>query len=196
MSYPLARLRAPSTTRSPGTPDQAGRVRVPRVMAGLAALGCLGGVVVGAAPAARAAVPDRADVAASILKHLNHERAHHGLPALHSRKRLVRSAHRHNKAMAAADELSHQVSGERALGDRISSCDYDWSSAGENIAVTSELTTAGAVVMQKLMYHEKAPDNGHRLNILSRTFTNVGIDVVIDATHHRLWITEDFGRPM
>jgi uncharacterized protein YkwD len=46
-----------------------------------------------------------------------------------------------------------------------------------------------------MMYNEVAPNNGHRLNILSTRFKDVGIDVVIDTTHGKLWLTEDFASP-
>jgi uncharacterized protein YkwD len=44
------------------------------------------------------------------------------------------------------------------------------------------------------MYNEKAPNNGHRLNILSSKFRQVGVDVYLDRTHHKVWLTTDFGR--
>jgi uncharacterized protein YkwD len=41
---------------------------------------------------------------------------------------------------------------------------------------------------------EKAPDNGHRLNILDKSFRNIGIDVYFDKTHNKMWFTQDFGQ--
>ncbi len=50
--------------------------------------------------------------------------------------------------------------------------------------------------MQRKMYGEKPPgETGHRANILSTQFTKVGISVVFDAAHLRMWVTQDFGRP-
>ena len=43
------------------------------------------------------------------------------------------------------------------------------------------------------MYNEVPPNDGHRVNILSHTFRQVGIDVYYDARHHKLWFTQDFG---
>ena len=43
-----------------------------------------------------------------------------------------------------------------------------------------------------LWYHEKPPNDGHRLNILAPFFRNVGVGIVFK--HHRLWLTADFGR--
>jgi len=41
------------------------------------------------------------------------------------------------------------------------------------------------------MYKEKAPNDGHRRNILSRGFTLIGIDVVRDSKG-TVWLTQDF----
>ena len=45
------------------------------------------------------------------------------------------------------------------------------------------------------MYNETPPDDGHRRNILSSSFTEVGIDVVEDTAHGKVWLVTDFGRP-
>jgi uncharacterized protein YkwD len=46
------------------------------------------------------------------------------------------------------------------------------------------------------MYDEKPPgDTGHRDNILSKNYTNVGIDVYFDNVNGKVWLTEDFGKP-
>ena len=43
------------------------------------------------------------------------------------------------------------------------------------------------------MYNEVAPYDGHRLNILNRHYRDVGIDIYMDAAHHKMWLTQDFG---
>jgi uncharacterized protein YkwD len=45
------------------------------------------------------------------------------------------------------------------------------------------------------MYDEAPPNDGHRRNILSATFVDVGVDVIEDKTHGRVWLTTDFGHP-
>ena len=57
------------------------------------------------------------------------------------------------------------------------------------------MTRPGLRYLQAEMFHEKAPNNGHRLNILDRSFRNVGIDVYFDHKHHKMWFTQDFGQP-
>ena len=112
-----------------------------------------------------------------------------------SNAKLVAAAHAHNLKIAAADQLSHQVSGEAGLGERISAAGYRWSAVGENVAVTTNRSEAGALSLQNLMYNETPPNDGHRRNILSSTFTEVGVDVVEDRAHGKLWLVTDFGRP-
>ena len=133
--------------------------------------------------------------ARAMLHLLNKERAAHHLRKLTMNKKLILSAHRHNLAMAKANEMSHQVKGEKFFADRISAAHYKWLSAGENIGWNSEQTQSGLNYLEREMYHEKAPDNGHRLNILDKHFRNIGIDVYFDKKHHKMWFTQDFGQP-
>ena len=148
---------------------------------------------------ARTSVPARTatevSFAHSVAALLNSERAGHHLKAVTSRDPLITSARRHNLAMAKANLMSHQVRGERALGSRITAAGYTWHWAGENIAWNSAMTRAGVLMLEKAMYNERPPDDGHRLNILNKHFTNVGVDVYLDKAHHKVWLTVDFGRP-
>jgi uncharacterized protein YkwD len=150
-----------------------------------------------AAPSATAdTAPSRSTAiyyASQILTLLNQERAANGLYALRSNSILVSAAHAHNLKMAAYNTLSHQLPGEKSLGDRLTAAGYTWRACGENVAWNSDWSLAGALYLQKVMYNETYPNDGHRRNILSKTFRDVGIDVAIDSTHHKLWLTEDFG---
>jgi len=130
-----------------------------------------------------------------VLAELNAERANHGLPALKLNSKLVSAAHTHNLAMAKANKLSHQLSGEAALGSRVSAAGYHWSAVGENVAYNSSRSQSGVLAVQKAMYNEKPPDDGHRRNILSKTYVDVGIDVISDSVHGKVWLVTDFGRP-
>jgi uncharacterized protein YkwD len=146
---------------------------------------------------ASAATPTRTTVAGIVhaLYHaLNSERHRSHLPPLRANSRLVASAHSHNLAMARKNTMSHQLPGEATFSARISNTGYDWSSAGENIAWNSDWTLSGAYALQRYMYNEKAPNNAHKLNITSKSFRDVGIDIYMDAAHHRMWLTQDFGK--
>jgi uncharacterized protein YkwD len=159
-------------------------------------LGVLTVATVNASPAS-AAVPPRTtierQIAWSIKAIINNERAAHGLAPMHMSFDLMLSARRHNVTMARYDTMSHQLPGEPYFGRRMILAGYNWNYAGENIAWNSDMSKAGVVLLQNLMYHEKAPYNDHRLNILSRHYRNVGVDVYMDKTHHKVWLTTDFG---
>jgi uncharacterized protein YkwD len=140
-----------------------------------------------------AASPSGAPTAAlAVFQTLNAERVSQGLAPLRWSTRLAASAHLHDLAMAAADQLSHQLPGEPALGTRISAQGVAWSWCAENIGWSSAMSSAGALGMEAVMFAEKPPDDDHRLNILTTSGTIVGIDVLMDSAHHVLWLTEDF----
>ena len=137
----------------------------------------------------------RSDWANAVLAELNEERASHELPALRMNSDLVSAAHKHNLAMAKANTLSHQLKGEAALGSRVSAAGYRWSAVGENVAYNGRRSEDGVLAVQKAMYNEKPPNDGHRKNILSETYVHVGIDVISDSVHDKVWLVTDFGKP-
>jgi uncharacterized protein YkwD len=130
--------------------------------------------------------------AQKMLVWLNAERTVHGRAPLRLDGELVRSAHRHNLAMARARLMSHQVPGEPGLAARLDGVGYQFLRAGENVGYSTRETVGGLRALQRQMYHEPAPDNGHRLNILSRAYRQVGIDVYFDG-RGTMWFTQDFG---
>jgi len=146
-----------------------------------------------AAPPAAVTMPDNS-AAQAVFSSLNATRSQAGLPALQWSSGLQASAHQHNLAMAAANQLSHRLPGEADLGSRISAQGVGWQWAAENIGETSEPSTAGVLSLESYMVAEKPPNDGHRQNILSTRARQVGIDVVIDQANHRLWLTEDFAQ--
>jgi uncharacterized protein YkwD len=133
-------------------------------------------------------------IAQAVFNALNSSRSRAGLPALRWSSALQRSAHQHNLAMAAANQLSHQLRGEPSLGARESQQGVSWTFAAENIGWTSDMSTNGALDVEATMLGEQPPNDGHRQNILSSQANSLGIDVVLDRTHGKLWLTEDFAR--
>ena len=107
------------------------------------------------------------------------------------------SAHKHNLTMAAGCGLSHRCPGEAPFGDRIHAEGVNWSSAGENcgvgggVANTTTAITGSATGLNKSMFDEKPPGDGHRQNLLSPSFKYIGIDVVRDSKGN-VWLSEDF----
>jgi uncharacterized protein YkwD len=133
--------------------------------------------------------------ATAMLKLLNAERALFHLKALTVSSRLVDSAHSHDLDMARQNVMSHQLPGEAFFATRISDTGYKWTRVGENIGWNSVISTTGVIALEKLMYGEKPPNDGHRVNILNKYYKNIGIDVYIDTKHHKVWFTQDFGTP-
>ena len=144
-------------------------------------------------PAVRARTAAETTILRAVFNEINAERAVYRLPALRLNSQLMLSARRHDLMMARAQSLSHQLPGEPYFSTRITQAGYSWHWAGENIAWTSLTTVAGAISLERVMYNEKAPNNGHRLNILNRNYKDVGVDVYGDGLHHRMWLTMDFG---
>jgi uncharacterized protein YkwD len=141
-------------------------------------------------------VPSLSTAASTLLSMLNTERGVNHRAPLSMNAALIRSAHAHNLAMAAANTMSHQLPHEPVFTDRIEHAGYNWGTAGENIGWNSDVTVNGAKALETIMYNEVAPNNGHRLNILSTSFRNVGIDVYYDLAHGKIWLTEDFASPL
>ena len=148
-----------------------------------------------AAQARTTAAQTRAErrIAAAVTNLLNAERHAHHLRALRTNAHLVSSARSHDAAMARRDDMSHQVRGESALGRRMERAGYHWTWDGENIGYATRLTTAAVLAVQRAMYNEHPPFDGHRQNILSTHFRHVGVDVYLDRAHRKVWLTVDFG---
>jgi uncharacterized protein YkwD len=138
------------------------------------------------------AVTGSVSAAQAVFTAINASRSAAGLRPLLWSAGLSRSAHLQNLAMAAAGQLSHQFPGEAPLGSRISAQGVSWSWAGENVALTSNMSPAGALGLEQSMVSETPPNDEHRVNILTTIGTIVGVDVVFDTIHHLLWLTEDF----
>jgi uncharacterized protein YkwD len=132
-----------------------------------------------------------------VLALINQARAQAGLPAYTVTSGLDRSSAAHNEKMAAGCGLSHQCPGEPGLGARETAAGVSWTAAGENIGeggpepATASAIAKMAVALTQSMLAEKPPDDGHRLNILSSTFTHVGIIISRDGSG-TVWMTQDF----
>ncbi|MGW0766132.1 sigma-70 family RNA polymerase sigma factor [Streptomyces sp. NPDC002676] len=133
---------------------------------------------------------------AQVLTVINQARAAHGLPPYTVTDGLTYSAQGHNTAMDDGCGLSHQCPGEAPLGARERAQGVDWGFAGENIGRASsgpeaQQITRAAVNLTQAMLNEQPPDDGHRRNILSSTFTHIGIAVHRDPGG-TVWLTQDF----
>lgn len=131
-----------------------------------------------------------------VLAHINAARKAEGLSALKLDDDLSKASALHNKLMINGCGLSHQCSGEGDIGKRFSAQGVDWSSAGENIGYGSSGSSASAMIkaangLTDSMLAEKAPNDGHRKNLLSKGFTRVGLSITRDSKGIT-WMTQDF----
>lgn len=137
------------------------------------------------------------DAVQQVLALINQNRKAQGLAPYTLFDGLNASAAAHNQVMAGGCGLSHQCPGEPAFGDRETAAGVHWTSAGENIGEgggvgsSAKEIAASAVGLTQMMLNEKAPDDGHRRNILSSSFTRIGIAVHRDASG-TVWLTQDF----
>lgn len=176
-------------------------VKVMKCVAAMAAFGLtLGSATVSNAATRTLSAPamtrTEAVWATTVFTLLNTERLLHGRPLLRSNPHLVNSAMYHDVRMARANSITHQLPHEPAFTDRELDFGYHWSTAAENCSVNPDVSLRGVLQVQRMMYHERPPgETGHRLNILSPNFRDVGIAVLIDLKNKRVWLTEDFGAP-
>jgi len=137
------------------------------------------------------------DAAAQVLALINQARAQAGLPAYSLSSGLGTSSARHNAVMAGGCGLSHQCPGEPSLGQRETNAGVQWTAAGENIGEGGPVADSSSAIAQmatritQSMLDEQPPNDGHRENILSRTFRFIGITVTRDS-HGTVWMTQDF----
>jgi uncharacterized protein YkwD len=150
-----------------------------------------------ASPSASSSAPAGGTAAAQVLALINQARSAAGLPALTITSGLETSSSQHNLRMADGCGLSHQCPGEPPLGDRETAAGVAWTSAGENIGEGGPVADTDAAIAQmavgltQSMLNEQPPDDGHRLNILSSSFTHIGIAVYRDSSG-TVWLTQDF----
>jgi uncharacterized protein YkwD len=149
------------------------------------------------APAAGSPGTSPGSPAAQVLALINQARSAAGLAPLTITAGLNTSASRHNATMAGGCGLSHQCSGEPDLGARETAAGVTWTTCGENIGEGGPVANSSAAIAQmavgltQSMLNEKPPDDGHRRNILSRSFAHIGIAVYRDPSG-TVWLTQDF----
>lgn len=128
---------------------------------------------------------------------LNRARAQHRLPPLRLNGKLSRAARAHSRDMVRRRYFAHESIDGRSFSQRIHAVRYvprgaSWS-LGENIGWGSGSLAAPAALVRAWM---RSP--GHRANILSRSFRDIGIGIVPGAPTGRhpggATYTTDFGR--
>ena len=115
---------------------------------------------------------------------LNKERARRGLPGLRLNRRLSAAADNHTADMVRKRYFDHVSRTGRDVVDRLTHTGYlgrarSWT-VGENIAWGSGSLSSPREIVQSWMHSP-----GHRANILSRRFREIGIGVVFAVPSHR-----------
>jgi uncharacterized protein YkwD len=138
----------------------------------------------------RAATAPLSSTAAAdeIVTRTNTERRNKGLPALTKSVNLMRAAQIQADQMASAQTLEHELPGAAypTLTARLAAVSYTMAAAGENIG---EGYTSPADATAGWM-----GSSGHRANILSSKYTEMGAAVATAKNGTRYWV-QVFGRP-
>jgi uncharacterized protein YkwD len=134
-------------------------------------------------------------VLTAVLADINAARQDAGLQPLTLDAKLSKASALHNQLMINGCGLSHQCKGESGIGDRFSAQGVQWTAAGENIGFGSSGSSEADIIknangLTASMLAEKPPDDGHRKNLLSTSFTRIGLSVVLAGG--RVWMTQDF----
>ncbi len=133
-----------------------------------------------------------------LLQLVNESRADAGLKPFAFDAELVNAAGRHSDWMIQQDVFSHTGAGGSSAGSRIKAAGYTWTAYGENIAYISGSGAASIDEADILRIHENLMNSpGHRANILSGNFAEIGIGITQGDYKGRpaIFVTEDFSRP-
>jgi len=128
------------------------------------------------------------DVAAErrLLDLANRDRMKAGLAPLQKDEGLTRAAREHATAMAAQQELSHQLAGEPSLVHRLAAnSKTHLDQTGENVAFAGSVDQA-----QDNLMHSPP----HRANLLNAGYNVAGFSVVRRGS--LLYVTQDFGHSL
>lgn len=133
------------------------------------------------------------DLIGRLLARVNMYRQQAGCPALTLHPQLTAAAQSHSQDMAQNNFTGHIGSDGSNPRDRIERAGYNYSSAGENIAI--DIATPEEVVDRWV--NQTPPNDGHRRNVLNCNYLDTGIGyVAVDTPSGRVrhfW-TQIYGR--
>ncbi len=128
-----------------------------------------------------------------VLQLINTERVKYDLDPLKIDQQLTDAAESHSQDMAKQDFFSHYGLDGSTPFDRMVDAGYSYRAAGENIA-------AGFVTPESVV-EAWMGSQGHRANILSNNFSEIGIGYYYlpndfgEVNYYHYW-TVNFGTPM
>ena len=129
--------------------------------------------------------PIDTDTVQAVIDRTNAERRRAGVPPLSSEPQLTAAAEAHARNMARQNRMSHTLDSESVV-ERTKAAGYRYRTVGENIAWNQP--TAEAVVDDWM--HSR----GHRRNMLSGDFTQIGVAVANNSKGEPYWV-QVFGKP-
>lgn len=115
-----------------------------------------------------------------IIKMVNSVRAEKNLPSLIENKKLNILADKKAKIMANENNLSHTAGGYKTFSDFLVENNVDFLAVGENIA--RNWKTPEEVMKAWLS------SKGHRANIMSEKFTQIGVGKAISSNGDIYWV--------
>lgn len=116
-----------------------------------------------------------------LLNLINSERTKQGLAALKANNAVANVARAHSQDMANNNYFDHyNLKGESPF-TRLRNAGISYIAAGENIAINYSVPSAHQAFMNS---------SGHRANVLSRDYTEVGIGIIHSGS--KLYVTENF----
>lgn len=121
----------------------------------------------------------------AILDMTNAARKQYSLPPLLPNATLTKAARAHSLNMASQKKMAHELDGKTPF-DRITAAGYKFSRAGENVAYGQ-----GQVSIQEI-FEGWMNSEGHRKNILSREFAEIGLGLGVNGDEK--YYTQVFGR--
>lgn len=114
-----------------------------------------------------------------LIELTNAERASAGLPPLRASARLFEAARAHAANLARQDRLAHDLDGQTPA-DRVAAAGYAWSRVGENIGWNARTPKAAMTGWMG--------SPGHRANILTKEFAEIGVAVALNAKGEPYWV--------
>ncbi len=118
-----------------------------------------------------------------VLQQLNESREQAGLAPLKVSPELLQAARQHSLLMANQHQLSHQLSGEPSVQERLRAAGAHFFRSGENVGFNTQEDQIHAAFMH-------SPP--HRQNLLTPNYNSVGIGIVHKGDD--FWVTEDFAQ--
>ena len=121
-------------------------------------------------------------IARETVVNIGYDRAKYGLPALKGNSQLNRLAENYAKDMIARGFFAHNNPEGQTPFDRMQAAGIGYRTAGENLAINSSVAAAETAFMNS---------SGHRANILSSGYTDVGIGVAQNS-RGQLYVVQEF----